>query len=79
MGLTGVMILGMALLVGTLLVKLNNAPPALTLPAEYALPEGEVQSFSVTPDWVLVVSEAGRLVVFERASGRIIRQIDLHE
>lgn len=78
MGLTVVMIVGMALLVGTLLVKMNAAPPPLCLPAEYALPEGaKASGFTVTGDWVIVVSGENTLLVYERGSGKLRQQIAL--
>jgi hypothetical protein len=77
--LTGVMIVGITLIVGLLVVRLSAPPAPLALPDTLALPDGVVpQAVTLARDWVLVLDEAGsEVLLFDRASGALRHRLPL--
>ena len=69
--LTVVMIAGVVAIVGLLVIRLGAPPPALpALPETVVLPAG-AQPAAVTfaRDWLVVVTEAGEILLYDRAGG----------
>lgn len=68
-GLALVMALGMAAVVAILWLRLSQ-PPLPDLPAAITLPDG-AQAAAVTfaRDWTVVVTEAGEVLLYDRAGG----------
>lgn len=75
MVLTVVMIAGFALLIGTLVVKLNADP--VPLPDRLALPEGaQASAYTQGDGWAAVVTTDGRILIYDPATGALRREID---
>lgn len=67
-----VMIAGMVSIVALLALRLSPAPAPLALPEGLQLPPGaRPETASFGRDWVLVVTEAGEILIFDRADGRL--------
>ncbi|SDE42029.1 DUF6476 family protein [Limimaricola pyoseonensis] len=63
--LAGVMIAGFLVLIATLVIRLNADP--LPLPERIALPEGaEAAAFTQGRDWIAVVTQDDRILVYGR-------------
>ncbi len=77
--LTGVMIAGLLTIVALLVIRLGPAPapPAFpVLPEGIALPEGEtMQALTIARDWVVVVTEAGAVLLYDRESGALRQRV----
>ena len=74
--LTGVMIVGLVTIVVLLVIRLGPAPALPDLPEAIVLPEGvEMQALTIARDWVVVVSEDGEVLLFERRSGELRRRV----
>ena len=71
--LTVVMIAGFLTIVALLVIRLGTAPapaPLPALPANLALPQGaRPAAVTLARDWVVVVTEAGEILLFDRAAG----------
>lgn len=73
-----VMIVGMVTVVGLLALRLSQpaAPPLPDLPARISLPAGaRVQAVTAGPGWYAVVTEGGRVLVYDAASGALRREV----
>ena len=68
MTLTGVMILGVLVIIFLLVTRLQAQAPKL--PEEITLPDGaQVEAVTVTATMFLVVTQEGRILVFDRLTG----------
>lgn len=62
--LTGVMIVGVVLIIALLVIRLNAAP-APTLPASITLPDGSTPvAFTQTAHWYAVVTEDQEILIY---------------
>ncbi|MAU53589.1 MAG: hypothetical protein CMN17_14745 [Roseovarius sp.] len=76
--LTATMILGLLVIV-TLLVTRFWGGDDLALPEQLVLPEGaRATAFTRGADWLAVVTQDGRILIYDRKSGAL-RQIELIE
>ena len=74
--LTVVMIAGFILMITMLVIRLNRDP--LPLPDRITLPEGtSAYSFTQGQDWFGVVTSDNQILVYDRASNRLIQTIDV--
>ncbi|SDW98419.1 hypothetical protein SAMN04488238_104369 [Roseicitreum antarcticum] len=74
--LAGVMILGVVVVAATLVIRLSAPSTALALPDQITLPEGvALQAVTLARDWVVVVSEAGEILLYDRATGGLINRV----
>lgn len=65
------MILGLLVIV-TLLVTRFWGGDDLALPEQLVLPEGaRATAFTQGPDWLAVVTQDGRILIYDRASGAL--------
>lgn len=65
-----VMILGLVAIVGLLVTRLGGSRPLPEMPASMTLPEGAVPAaVTFARDWLVVVSEDGRVILFDREGG----------
>lgn len=73
--LAGVMILGIAAVVGLLALRLS-VPPRPTLPDQVQLPEG-VRAEAVTfgAGWYAVVTDADTILIFDSATGALRQSV----
>lgn len=75
--LTTVMIAGLVLIVGLLVFRITQTPPALTVPDSIALPDGiSPDAVTLARDWVLVLA-GDEILLFDRASGVLSHRIAL--
>lgn len=76
--LTSVMIVGLILIVGLLVTRLARAPQPVALPESISLPEGaRAEAVTLARDWVIVVTEGQRVLLFDRASGALRQEMEL--
>ncbi len=75
--LAGTMIIGLIVLVGLFVMRFPPAPGAPgAFPAEIALPAGEkAAALTRGPDWLAVVTESGRLLVFSPDGARLLQEV----
>ena len=78
--LTATMILGVGAIVVLLALRLTAEPAPLPLPEEVVLPDGaEALAVTASADWYAVVTRDGRILVFDRATGTLRREILIDE
>jgi hypothetical protein len=77
--LTGVMIVGITLIVGLLVLRLSAPPAPLALPDTLALPDGVTAgAVTLARDWVLVLDDGGsEVLLFDRATGALRHRLPL--
>ena len=76
--LTATMILGVIAIVVLLVIRLNQAPRPLLMPAQIALPDGtRVVAITQTMENVLVVTEEQNLLIFDASGTELLRAIQL--
>ena len=77
--LAGVMILGVVAIIALLVIRLSPQPPTLpTLPEGVLLPDGaRPAAITFARDWLVVVTEGGTVLVFDRAGGAPVQRLDL--
>ncbi len=78
--LTAVLIVGMVSIVVLMFLRLSTpgARIAPDLPAELTLPEGtNAAAVTLAPDWVLVLTDADEVLVFDRSSGALLQRMAL--
>ncbi|WP_092498870.1 DUF6476 family protein [Meinhardsimonia xiamenensis] len=71
------MIAGFLVLIAVLVIRLPApAPAGPPLPERIRLPEGAAPyAFTEAPGWYAVVTRDGRILIFERETGRLKREI----
>ncbi|KPQ07635.1 MAG: Protein of unknown function (DUF2628) [Rhodobacteraceae bacterium HLUCCA12] len=75
--LAAVMIVGIAIIVALLFIRLSAPPATLDLPETIALPEGaSAEAVTMTADAVIVVT-GSEILFFDRATGRETRRYPL--
>lgn len=75
--LTAVMICGVVLVIALLVIRLNGPAP-LPLPAHITLPENaRPTAFTRGPDWIAVVSEDNRILIFDIESGALTQELQI--
>jgi hypothetical protein len=75
--LTAVMIAGVVAIVALLVTRIGRTPE-LPVPEAIRLPDGSgVVSITVGPDWYLVATDGGRLLAYDRATGALVREIEI--
>ncbi len=74
--LTGAMIVGVLVVVALLVIRLSDRAPVL--PTEIALPDGQTATaFTQGPDWYAVVTDAGKILIFDRLRGTLRQTIEI--
>lgn len=74
--LAGVMIVGVVVVAATLVIRLSAQPTTLALPDQISLPDGvTLQAVTLSRDWVVVVSDAGEILLYDRATGGLINRV----
>lgn len=70
--LAATMIAGVITIVALLVIRLNAPAPLPLLPAAIHLPDGEkAEAVTFGPGWIAVVSDAGRIHIFDQPGGRL--------
>ncbi|MEI4233654.1 DUF6476 family protein [Roseovarius sp. D22-M7] len=77
--LTATMIVGVLVIVGLLVTRLQRAgPPSLTLPAEITLPDdATARAVTMGSDWYAVVTTRDRILIFDRTTGEIRQTVQI--
>ena len=75
--LTGVMIVGLVVIVALLVIRLQPVPPVMpALPEHITLPDGAgMQAVTFARDWIVVVTEAGEILLYDAESGNLRRRV----
>lgn len=74
--LTGVMIVGVVVVVGLLVTRLTDDTP--TLPETVSLPDGaKASAVTIGETWYAVVTQDQRILIFDRPSGKLRQTIVL--
>ena len=76
--LTVVMIAGLVILIVLIVLRVNRSGAEFPLPENFDLPDGvAARAVTVTDAEVLVVSEDGRLFVYDRRTGALAKTVSL--
>lgn len=76
--LTGVMLAGLILIIALIVIRFRDTAPPV--PEDITLPEGATpRAVTLAEGMVLVVSEDGRLFVYDRVTGKLKQTVDLVE
>ncbi|MEM9575936.1 MAG: DUF6476 family protein [Pseudomonadota bacterium] len=74
--LTVTMIAGVLLIIGLIVIRFYDVPPAL--PDTLSLPDGTgAVSFTQGPDWYAVVTDRDQVLIFDRVTGRLVQTVDI--
>ena len=74
-GLTAVLVLGLITIIALLVIRLPGALPPPPLPEALRLPEGaRAAALTQGRNWVAVVTEDDRILIFDRA-GALIQEV----
>lgn len=74
--LTVVMIGGLVVIISLLVIRLQDTDAPL--PAEITLPEGvEAEAVTLGRDWIAVVSQDNRILIFDRESGALRQEVQI--
>lgn len=82
--LTGTMIVGVVVIIGLLVMRINGnpAPTALSpdLPADITLPEGtRATAFTMGNTWYAVVTADDKILIFDRKTGILRQTVQIRE
>lgn len=70
------MIVGVVLVVGLLVTRLSQDPPAL--PEIIVLPDGtRAQAFTQGPDWYAVVTADNHILIYDRLTGALAQKVKI--
>lgn len=76
--LTGVMLAGLILIIALIVIRFRDTAPPL--PEDITLPEGaEPKAVTLAEGMVLVVSEDGRLFIYDRVTGQLRQTVALSD
>lgn len=71
-----VMILGLLAIVWLLVTRLGTPAPLPDLPASVILPDGaRAQAVTFAADWLVVVTDAGEVLVYPRRGGALVSRV----
>lgn len=78
MTLMVVMIVGFVALIATLVMRLRSEPAELPLPSAITLPNGTTaETFTQGRDWFAVVTDDRRILIFDRATGKLRQTMNI--
>ncbi|AXX97344.1 DUF6476 family protein [Profundibacter amoris] len=78
--LTGTMIVGVVVIIGLLVMRINAKPAAVStgpeLPASIVLPDGaRATAFTMGKGWYAVVTEGDEILIYDADSGKLRQRI----
>ncbi len=72
--LTATMIGGVLIIIGLIVMRFYDVPPAL--PDSITLPDGaSAVSFTQGPDWFAVVTDQNDILIFDRVTGKLKQSV----
>ncbi len=75
--LTATMILGLIVLIGLIVIRLQT--PSITLPGQVNLPEGvTATAYTQGQGWFAVVTDRNTIMIFDGQSGQLRREIEIN-
>ncbi len=75
-GLTGIMIVGLVVVVALIVIRLNDDGP--TMPDQIVLPEGvRATALTIGQGWWAVVTDDGRLLIFDQMTGALRQTVEI--
>jgi hypothetical protein len=78
--LTATMILGLLVIVGLLVTRFWSGPEMPPLPDAISLPEGaRATAFTQGEGWYAVVTEDGRILIYDRGTGALRQTVGIQE
>jgi len=76
--LTGTMIVGVVVIIGLLVMRINAKPAAPALPESITLPDGTTASaYTVGNGWYAVVTTDDKILIFDRENGEVRQTIEI--
>ncbi|PTX56666.1 hypothetical protein C8N43_1326 [Litoreibacter ponti] len=73
--LTATMIVGLVVLIALVVIRVNDAGPAPSLPGNITLPDGTTpMAVTYGPDWYLVVTDDDRILVFDQTTSELMQE-----
>ncbi len=76
--LTGTMIVGVVVIIGLLVMRINAKPAATAMPDSITLPDGAIASaYTVGKGWYAVVTTGNEILVFDQDSGALRQTIQI--
>ena len=70
------MIFGLLVLIALLVIRFSGDAP--DLPDTITLPDGEkAQAFTQGPNWYAVVTQANRILIFDRMTGALRQTVEI--
>jgi hypothetical protein len=75
-----VMILGFLTIIGMFVMRLAPSKTELPLPASITLPDGsKAETFTQGPDWFAVVTTDSRILIYDRATGKLRQTMEIEK
>jgi hypothetical protein len=76
--LTGTMIVGVVVIIGLLVMRINAKPAAPALPESITLPDGSTASaFTMGNGWYAVVTTGNEILIYDRDSGELRQTVQI--
>ncbi len=75
-GLTGIMIVGLVVVVALIVIRLNDDGP--TMPDQIVLPDGvSANAVTIGQGWWAVVTDDNRILIFDQMTGALKQSIPI--
>lgn len=76
--LTGTMIVGVVVIIGLLVMRINAKPATVALPSSITLPDGATaSSYTMGAGWYAVVTTGNEILIFDQDSGALRQTIQI--
>ena len=76
--LTGTMIVGVVVIIGLLVMRINVKPATTLMPASINLPDGvSASAYTVGTGWYAVVTTDNQILIFDQESGNLRQTIQI--
>ena len=75
-GLTGIMIVGLVVVVALIVIRLNDGGP--TMPDQITLPEGvSASALTIGEGWWAVVTDDNRILIYDQMTGALRQEVEI--
>ena len=76
--LTGTMIVGVVVIIGLLVMRINAKPAVVALPSSITLPDGtHASNYTMGAGWYAVVTTGNEILIFDQDSGALRQTIQI--